>query len=98
MLEMLKISPFGAFHTAVSLVAVVAGLIADVAGVWIVSRAIPGLSDSPGPITGGESTALGHPQLLYYPAIAVMALLGVAGLFLVAYILTLLEKRFSTRR
>lgn len=28
MLEMLKISPFGAFHTAVSLVAVVAGLIA----------------------------------------------------------------------
>jgi hypothetical protein len=94
MRRLLSVSTVGGWK----LIATVAALIVDVEGVWIVSRVIPGLSDSLGPTTGGETTVLAHPQLLYYPAIALMALLGTAGLFLLAYALTLLEKRIVVLR
>src|SRR5260370_34637898 len=82
------------------LIAAVAGLLADVEGVWIVSHAVLSLSDYPGPIMGGETTTttLMRPQLLYYPAISLTVVLSVAGLFLLAYILTLLEKRVIVLR
>lgn len=80
------------------LIATVAALIADVEGIWIVSRAMPSLGDSAGPISGGETTALAHPQLLYYPAIALIALLGIVGLFLLAFILSILERWVAVRR
>jgi hypothetical protein len=81
-------------------IAATALLIADIEGFWITINIWPSLKYGPINCNVANCNIIGVMapiQPLYYAVLGVIVLLGVAGLALLAYILSLLEKRLAVR-
>jgi len=82
------------------LVAAAALLVAVIESLWITFSIIPGLEYGPIDCNVVNCDVIGvqvRPQPLFYVSIGITVIFGVAGLGLLAYILSLLEKRLAVR-